>query len=416
MRIHALQLFSGASVVGGIYLVLCPVLDSQSLLDLQMFPSSLVPGVDLELLYQLVASNPLAYNNLMSLSCRTGDKQAVQQATRLLFFSMAPGPSVSCSSFPMHHWLQYKSHCSAVASSIKVHVKLLPEVAAVAKAGDAAAGGALVDFWLGDLQQLLISSKLQLLSLQGVGSQLFSYSRASSSKGLQQQLCHVAPAAHAHMQLLLWSVRGVAATAQQLVGLGPGGSSWWSRGCNLLSNLVCALAGDAGAAVLQLCIWDKAERLRIITIIVLLYTIAAIAGAWYQINVVEVLAGLVAVGVGFVIFSLCVTFWEQQTRQLLIRLACLRPVACRRYIGTMLELTILQYQNIQLWQEAVLEGMQAPPAAAAGTGTGAIGADNSDVSAILDNLPNRLRQPSRSRPSPSSSETAPACGQEVALP
>ena len=348
--------------------------------------------MDLELLYQLTSSNPLAFNNLVSLSCRTGDKQAVQLASRLLFFSIGPGPRVSCSSFPLPHWLEYRSHCSAVASSIKIHVKLLPEVAAAAKAGDKAAGGALVDFWLGSLQELLMGSKLQLLSLQGLGSVVFSYSRPSNHTGMQQQLCHVAPAAHAHLQLLLWSVRGVAATAEQLVGLEPrvGGSSWWRRCC----CLVGALAGYAGASILHLGIWVKAAdtawprtlgvvRLGI-TLVTAIAVLVALGGGWYWLLHEEVVPGLIVVALAALMDSICDIRESPRTRQLLFRVACLRPVACRRYLGPMLELAILQYQNIQFWQVAVL-GVVQPPAAAGG-----VSADVSDVLAILDNLPKRL--------------------------
>ena len=86
----------------------------------------------MELLHQLVSLNPMAFNQLISFSCRTGDREAVQLASKLMTCSMAPGPANS-HILATPHWLHYKAHISALISCIKANTKLLPATVTAAK-------------------------------------------------------------------------------------------------------------------------------------------------------------------------------------------------------------------------------------------------------------------------------------------
>ena len=323
---------------------------------------SISAGLDVELLQQLVASNPLAFNQLISFTCRTGAQQAVQWATQLLTVSMSP-VSGSSPSLPNPHWQQYKAHLSAVISCFKVNIKLLvyPEITAATRAEyefkaawrRAAGGGVECDNWLNGLKQLLASCQLQLrLGPQQHQDQLSWCGSLPSSTGVQG-LRDAGCVTHAHLQLLLCSVRAVAVTVQQLVVVGASKgsrSSWTSK----FRALLCVLAGVFGVSFAVL-----------------------LAACYYKYPLGE-LGGKIATYGGWILLCmLCLEVINKALLQLVFLWAGYRPSTYKNCLRCALELSLLQYQNIQLWQETV--------AAVAG-------ANSSDGEPFLHQLPRRLNK------------------------
>ena len=377
-----------------------------------MFSSA---GVDVGLLQQVVASNPLAFNQIISFACRTGDQQAVQCATQLLTFSMSTVSS-SSSSLPNPHWQQYKAHISAVISCFKVNFVLYPETAAAAKAeceltgwwrvvgGRIAAlfqrqsrfggarggargvgGGVGCDYWLKGLKEVLVSGQLQLrLAPQqqqrdelscccGPPSSTIGV-RGVSDAGRYQQ---------AHLQLLLCSVRAVAATVQQLVVMESKGSrsSWGSR----FRALLCVLAGNLAAALLALIqLANQLSSLWLSSGDCIIYGVF-LAASYYSYPLGRL--------------GECVTYgrmlWScilrpavnyKPLQQLLSQWAGYRPSVYKKCLQCALELSLLQYQNILLWQETAAGSTSS----AAAAGTAAAGANSREGAALLQQLPKRL--------------------------
>ena len=416
-------------------------------------------GIDLELLQQLVSSNPLAFNQLISLSCRSGNKQAVNAATKLLTFSMAPVSGSSISLYPSPHWQQYKAHLSAVMSCIKVNIKYMPETVAAAKAAylvtcpsksvhgagrpaatasaAAAAGGGLKDAegspgggrdagasgdesasgslrgvwemaaaagggggeagapWLSGLQELLVASQLQLVALNEHHPQ-HSYSRSGTGTEL---VWHAAPAAHAHLQLLLCSVRAVAASVQQLVPAGgegvSGSSSSWVKRCSTgtrvcVANVAAALlprlarmnaladSGESDAAPLS-CTASDLRSMCVSGAVIIVIGLVAFKASWMA-------AAAAAVVFSALFLFVVITLGFECLQQLLHSLAHYSSSANRQCLEQALQLSLLQFRNIQLWQQLALMSATATTAATAA----AAGAEGSDAAAILDQFPKRL--------------------------
>ena len=375
--------------------------------------------MDLDLLQDLVASDPLTFNQLISLCCRIGDKQAVQCATKLLTSSMGPASS-SSSSILTPHWLHYKPHMSALISCVKANIKLLPETVARLKSacvttcqgqGDGAASariakGGLVeclqgmrggivgdsadDYWFSGLKELLLALKQQLVLLQQHRRpELLCH----NSRGLHDAVA-LLPAASAHLQVLLFSVRAVAATVQQLLwqdGAAASSSSiirgWVIRCQRVVGGYVAA----AAAAVLQwrlgwmafpnqavsLPVWRKClwvlylfVRKTAIFSIILMVAGAALDIAWERVDVMAVWGAAEVAVLFFQPLHRLLGYWASQ-----------RPSADKQCMEWALELCMLQYENIELWQQAVAEAASPLPAGAAAT---------KDTAAFLDQLPKRL--------------------------
>ena len=366
-----------------------------SLRDIQMVSHrhvvSISAGLDVELLQQLVASNPLAFNQLISFTCRTGAQQAVQWATQLLTVSMSP-VSGSSPSLPNPHWQQYKAHLSAVISCFKVNIKLYPETTDATRAeydfkarfggvgGDVKGLGGDVwgDYWLNGLEQLLASCQLQLrLGPQQHQDQLSCCGSLPASSTGVQGLRDAGNVPQAQLQLLMCSVRAVAVTVQQLVVVGASkGSrnSWTSK----FRPLLCVLAGVLGVFF------------------------AVLLAAWYHKYPLGELGGKLATYGGWILLCiLCLVVSYKLLPQLLSSWAGLPLLLYKNRLRCALELSLLQYQNIQLWQETAAAGSSSATAAgsssataagAAETVAAAAGANSSDGEPFLHQLPRRLNK------------------------
>ena len=255
------------------------------------------------------------------------------------------------------------------------------------------------------MKELLLNSKLQLVALkQGHVAHQLLCSNSASSDAASGLVWHAAPAARAYLPLLLCSMRSVAAAGQQLVltesGVGSSrssSSSWW-RGWQ---TWVCVQLGNAAAALLQLrasflAIREchaaaEASRTPWQSNLMVLYSLAFLVAMGFLIALVGVTVGKLswvaggglAVAVIALYLATSIIFVNNLSLyRLLCRVVCGTHAAKRAGLGWALELSLLQYENMLLWQHIVTE--QAAPVAAAA------GACTIDAAAFLDQLPKRL--------------------------